>query len=379
MKVVFVSHDAALAGAEQALAQLVATVQTLGTVECHVVLPHEGPLLTRLRGVGARVHVIRHYWWAAPHRRRWELAGAAAMNVRAVTLLTRLVRRIQADAVVTSTLAVPAGAIAARLAGLPHIWMIHEFADERHGYKFLLGRQRTLRVIGRLSDRVVFASEVLRNAMGPFVGRERSSVAHYGFDADARPLGAPVLRQPMTPALLALGRMSSGKGQRDAVEAVALLRRDGIAATLRIVGSSEGDSAHDLAQLATTLGIGSAVSIEPPTDDPMTVIDASDIVVVCSRSEGFSRVVVEAMLRARPVIAAEGSGGPEEILAMCGPGAEWLYGPGNASDLAAVVRTLVSNVDRTQHLARTSRTVARERFSPDAYASAVLATLESIV
>lgn len=108
--------------------------------------------------------------------------------------------------------------------------------------------------------------------------------------------------------LLYVGRMTRSKGVIDAIEALSLLRKEGLDAVLDLVGPQEkGDSlAGDWASLAKQKSVEKFVfyhGYHPVGPDLFKFYRESDILLVPSQQEGFPRVIWEAMANGLPVIA----------------------------------------------------------------------------
>ncbi len=266
MRVVLVSHSARLGGAEVCLLELAEGLVRLYGVEVDVVLPSPGPLAEPLVAVGARPRVVRHYGWATANVPRPAAMALMAPNAVAIVRLASWFRRQRPCVVATNSITNPAGAYAARLAGVPHIWLVNEYGDLDHGYRFALGLARTLRQVDRLSARIVTCSRALARRVGEHVEAGKIEVAYYAVTAELdRPL-VPAPGEPGAPRVLVLGRKHPGKGQADAIRAVARLRERGCAATLRVVGETQGSYGNELERLCAGLDAGpSASSRAPPT------------------------------------------------------------------------------------------------------------------
>ena len=81
--------------------------------------------------------------------------------LQAVLLLVRL----RPTMVLTNTMVIPAHAIAAKLLGIPHYWLVREFGRDDHRLWFLLGYRRTIRLIGQLSESVICNSQAVEKAL----------------------------------------------------------------------------------------------------------------------------------------------------------------------------------------------------------------------
>jgi phosphatidyl-myo-inositol dimannoside synthase len=104
------------------------------------------------------------------------------------------------------------------------------------------------------------------------------------------------------------------KGQDVLLHALALCRREGLPVEATFVG--DGSCLAGMRALASELGLSGAVSFagRVPFGAPVRAfLDASDLFVLPSRSEGLPRALVEAMARALPCIATD-VGGNGELL-----------------------------------------------------------------
>lgn len=138
-------------------------------------------------------------------------------------------------------------------------------------------------------------------------------------------------------AVVLPGRVTSWKGHRVLLDAIARLERTDVYCVF--LGSDQGRKryARSLEQQARRLGIADRLRLVGHTDDVPAALCLADIVVHAStKPEAFGRVVIEAQAMARPVIAAD-LGGPVETVRHGETG--WRVPPGDPEALAAALRT----------------------------------------
>lgn len=138
-------------------------------------------------------------------------------------------------------------------------------------------------------------------------------------------------------AVVLPGRVTSWKGHRVLLDAIARLERTDVYCVF--LGSDQGRKryARSLEQQARRLGIADRLRLVGHTDDVPAALCLADIVVHAStKPEAFGRVVIEAQAMARPVIAAD-LGGPVETVRHGETG--WRVPPGDPDALAAALRT----------------------------------------
>ena len=117
---------------------------------------------------------------------------------------------------------------------------------------------------------------------------------------------------------------------------------------------------HGLKDLARELGLNGAVRFLGHVTPVQRAIEESLAVVVPSLGEGFGMVALEAMERARPVIAAS-IGGLEDLVRDGETGL--LVRPGDADSLSAAMLALAADPARAVAMGREARR-ARDRALP---------------
>jgi len=254
-----------------------------------------------------------------------------------------LLRRERPAVVVTNTMTVPSHAIAAKILGIPHYWMVDEFGRDDHGLWFLYGYARTVRIIGRLSTVAICISEAVEKAVLTIDPTIKTVVFYPAVDT---PLGTPRERGPGERMRTVLaGYLSQAKGQRLAIEAIAVARKAGVDIELSLIGTGNQQPFHAFAQ---RLGVEDLVTIHGPTRDLGPYWAAAHVGLMCSQSEAFGRVTVEAMRAGLPVCGTSSGGTPEIIQ----PDIAGLLSPaGDPHALAANLMKLEADEDLRRRLA----------------------------
>ncbi|HEX4882735.1 MAG TPA: glycosyltransferase [Casimicrobiaceae bacterium] len=169
-------------------------------------------------------------------------------------------------------------------------------------------------------------------------------VVYNGVADEVAPVGARAqLRQQWgvpdgAVVVLFVGRLVEVKRVDTLLHAAALLAADGCAQHVVICG--DGPQRAALEQLARSLGVDGRVHFAGERSDVAAVIDAADLVVLPSRHEGLSNVILEAMRGARPVVASR-AGGNVELVDHERNGL--LFDVGDQRGLAAAIRRLAGD------------------------------------
>jgi glycosyltransferase involved in cell wall biosynthesis len=165
-----------------------------------------------------------------------------------------------------------------------------------------------------------------------------------------------------------VGALHPAKGQAEAIEAVAELKRRGIRCTLRLVGGDVVGYRARLEELVQRLGISDQVIFAGYCPDPMIEFLEADVALVCSRCEAFGRVTVEAMLAQRPIVAANACG-TLELIEDDFNGI--LYRASDPVHLAERIAALLRDPAWARQLGMAAQQAARERFSVAQYVNGV--------
>ncbi|WP_433666238.1 glycosyltransferase family 4 protein [Nocardia sp. CA-136227] len=369
LKAVFLAHTAAPSGAELATLRLVSAMPAGRTA---VVYTEDGPMLRLMAERGIETRVVRNGFDS--RAMTIDKAGVRSLLVGATGLL-RLgwtlggtVRELEATVLVAgSTKAMLMGAVAARRAGVPLVWHVHDRVSRDYFGRVLA---LIIRVLGW-----VVAHGVIANSRGTlaslYTWRRRAVVAYPGVEfpagdesgesaadsgilGDARPQG----QRPATETVIAVvGRLAPWKGQdlflRALADATTLPRE------VFLVGGTFFDEQSYRAELevhATALGL--PVTFTGHVDDPESYLRHADILVHCSvLPEPFGQVVVEGM-RAGCAVIATRPGGPEEIV---DPGVNGLLvTAGNRGELTRALDRLIADRELRTKLADAARLRARD-------------------
>ena len=156
-------------------------------------------------------------------------------------------------------------------------------------------------------------------------------------------------------------RLSPWKGQHILLEALPYCPQD---VTAILVGDAlfgEQDYVKHLHERVAVLGLEQRVRFLGFRSDIASLMSACDLVAHTStQPEPFGRVIVEAMLCERPVVAAQ-AGGAVELVETGKTG--WLVPPGDSLQLAAAITTCLKQPELTTTIAHQGKLQASKRFN----------------
>ncbi len=122
---------------------------------------------------------------------------------------------------------------------------------------------------------------------------------------------------PDVPVIGWVGRLDRKKRVEDFLHAVALLRRDDVAARFVIIGGPDAfmpEYADELRLLADTLGLRGALLFLGDRPDVPRLLSGLDVLVWLARGEGMPHVIAEAGAARLPVVATRDNGTTEQIV-----------------------------------------------------------------
>jgi glycosyltransferase involved in cell wall biosynthesis len=357
IKVLHILSDFEPGGAQQCVLDL-ARYLDRDRFQVHVCcLRRGGALVGKLREAGVPFHIS---WFGS------RLSPVGLWRLR------ELVRQVAPHVVHTHLRrANQAGRLAALWAGAPVVCAHHHDTNlpRTRGQRFLL------RKLAERTDRIFCVSQEVRSArlgLG-LEPEERLHVLHNFIEPSDYRRGV----QPGTvkaelglpadvPVVGIVGRLHPDKNHELFFRTARVLLEEDPAVHFAVVG--DGSLRTALERRAQELGLGGAVTFTGVQSDMARVYRALDVVVLCSRREGFGKVILEAQAAGVPVVALR-VGGVAEVMAG---GGGYLLDEAEPRAFAAAIDHALQPEERLEILRQAERNL--ERFS----ATRVLTELEDI-
>ncbi len=346
-KVLYVDSSASGYGGEVCLLDMVARLSARG-FEPLVILPEEGVLTEKLREKGISFRVMP---LAVIDRRIFKPAGFVRFwrnFIPSIVVLRRIIKEEKVALVHTNTSIVLSGAIAAKLARVPHIWHIREIFDAQlRCFWFFLKY-----FIIFFSDRIICISEAVKCEFCER-GVARIDVVYDGIDpavwsfkkGERRSLD----RFGVTPdeiSVVMVGRINRWKGQDVFLRAAKLVAKRIPGVKFLIVGDYRreyAEIAEELFRMVEGFQIKEKVVFTGylEREEVVELTASSDIVVHASKkAEPFGMTVIEAMALGKSVVASA-AGGPLETVQDGITG--MLVAPGDFQGMADAIVRLAEN------------------------------------
>lgn len=365
-RILFVAHSPHRGGAEYCLDTTLRHLDR-SRFEPLVVFPFEGPLVDSTRELGIETLVMPMCHWLYFKKDLWYWRNLVGRSWSNVNRFKRLIRDRDIDIVYTNTSAIFESALAAKKAGVPHLWHVHEVLQPGNAMSQLLPIPWLQRFIRKYSDQVIFESHSAKAAFEETTPVSNSEVVFNSVRLGNETLSVDQITQTRRTLGLAddvativyVGQFIDRKNPLLVIEALSRLSAN-IDVQCLLVG--EGPLEAAMQDRIRQYELTERCSIVPFQRDITPVLAASDILVLPSRQESFGLVLVEAAAFGKPVIACRCQG-PCEIIVDGETG--FLIEQDDAAALATAITDLVQAPERAKRMGEAGRCRVNQMFSPD--------------
>lgn len=158
------------------------------------------------------------------------------------------------------------------------------------------------------------------------------------------------------PRLIIIGRQERGKGTELVIESLPLILADFPGATLDVVGY--GEALDEFQKMARSMGVADRVTFHGKVDHKrvMSLLQQADLFCFPTSSEGFPKVVLEALACGLPVVTTPVSVLPQLIGTGCGV----IIEKTTTAEISQAVKSCLSDVDRYRAMSGKAVETARQ-------------------
>ena len=275
------------------------------------------------------------------------------------------------------------GALASFFSRRPLVYHLHDILSPEHFSK--TNRRIAVTLANKFASLVIANSQASQAAFVAAGGRpEIVKIVYNGFEPtkyEVKESEVNSIRQKLElDGKFIVGhfsRLAPWKGQHILIEALAKSQRQVTAIFVGDALFGEQDYVKRLHQQVSDLGLENRVKFLGFRDDIPQLMAACDLVSHTSTSpEPFGRVIVEAMLCGRPIVAAK-AGGAIELIDHEING--FLTEPENSQELAIIINTCLSDPEKIAKIAKTARHTAAERFDVTSINQQIAQLIESVL
>jgi len=305
-------------------------------------------------------------WW-------WEDApgGSPGNHFMRVTSYNKNIKDIRniivdnkVDLVISNTVNVFQGALAAAFENVKHFWLIHEFPEGEFGYY-----KEKLDFIDKFSDDIFAVTGALTEDLEKyFPNRKIYSFAPY---TQMDPKEKIKTDSNFHNRIISVGRLTQRKNQLELIKAFQLLNLEGT--ELVFLGAWDEDYKQICYDYIAEHHLKS-ISFLGHVDDPWSMITDKDLAVFPSSMETFGLVYVESVLNGIPTILSDNAGHRSAFEYMNEQG--HMYHLGDLEALTRIISDTLAQFNKEKREAVQAVPSLKERYSLESVYANITEKLE---
>lgn len=288
------------------------------------------------------------WWWPEAYQlEETDLVSVFAYQHKNIFQIRQLINNKQIDLVISNTVNVFQGAMAAALESVAHYQIIHEFPIGQFNYY-----RKKIDLINRLSDKIFVVTGELYRELGKYFPEEKLFPFIPYSQLDEFPL-----KNVEKNRIVSIGGISQWKNQLELVQAYEKIAISEI--ELVFIGSWEPEYKEELDNYIFEKGLTN-ITFLGYQKSPFRLLTDKDILVLPSKIETFGLVYVESILSAVPAVVSDNLG-HKTVSEYFGTRNE--YPLGNVEALVEKINWLLENFDSEKRLALKLSHRAREVYT----------------
>lgn len=373
-RICFILSDSNTKGPNGAFIELIDSLDR-DEFNFYVILPSIGPMVDELKIRNIPFRIFYYKWWMREQGSpKWKKLARIVINFCIFPVICYQIMKRRCDIIYTNTIVISVGLFSAIILRKTHIFHIHEFGFEHHKLIFDFGKTASLWLANKFTKYFICVSHSVAEAYSHFIEKNKIKVIYQSVTIPNKMLNEKslIMREHKFQCVI-VGRLFENKGQMDAIKAVShLINKEHLDIGLWIIGEGHQEYEEYLKKIVEEDNLEKFIVFLGGLDNPFPLVKKSDIALMCSRSEGFGRVTVEAMLLGKPVIGAR-SGATIELIKDGFNG--FLYKFGNFEDLAKKIKLCYENPPLIHQIGINAKKWADEQFIQKSYGEKVAVLL----
>lgn len=371
ISVVFITHYNTMNGANQSLLALIKHIKTRVNIKAVYIygsqVKREG-LFQELAmiGVPAEFVDLRYFfYYGNKYLGMLSVPLKVLHNLSVWRILVRRLKRANVDVIYSNSSLENSGIVLSWILKTKHIWHIREFGYQDYQYRHI-GSDYVKRKVLNQSDHIIAISKSISDYIDL---PQKTSLIYNGIFTTRELDGIHKNRRDNKKVVLGLvGVINPIKNQEEAILTLINLMIAHQDVSLSLYGNiSDPAYYRRLIDLIDRQGLNKKVHFRGFTNNKHDIYGEIDILLMCSRSEAFGRVTVEAMAYGIPVVGYNHAG-TAELIRHNENG--FLYND-PASELVNYVRQLIEDESLYKRLSENA-TASSHQFTIERYAEQVL-------
>lgn len=277
-----------------------------------VLLPSKRAFVEYLENKGIKTHIFKFFYEAMYvkwNKKYLSLPILWTYNLFVFPFLLLKIRKINPDIIYSNSSIDTYLVWIAKILKKKHVVHIREFMDKDFGAHYILGSSIKSWILKK-SDKIVCVSNAVANSV---LGElpDNCRIIYNGVSLPKVQYDIPQLTENIRIGIV--GNIDISKQQDLAIKMMPEILKLYPHITLHIIGDKECPYKKYIQYIVKELNIQNNVIFDGFINNIEEIYNRFDVLLMCSRSEAFGRVTIEAMLRNKPVIGYK-SGGTTELI-----------------------------------------------------------------
>lgn len=316
-KILFVSHESGIGGSTVSLVSLIQGLKEEDKLSIKVLIPNskgKAAELLKKKNIEFKKMTYRRNYKRISQKYTLKFRIFDLLNTIAVKKICAYIKKEKIDIVCSNSTGVDVGAMAARLAGVPHIYYVREFMEKDHKCEYR--NKKRMKNLLENSEHLVFISNAIKDYyLSQYeINEYNTSTFFNGFIVQDYLIENHEIMQNNDIQIIQVGSFSDGKGTLDTINMLYQLNQSGFKNwKMEFVGKGTKEYVEKMRERIVNYNMGSQITISEFCLDIKRKLAEKDILIMNSVSEGFGRVTVEGML-AGCLIVGRNQAGTKEII-----------------------------------------------------------------
>ncbi len=314
MKVLFIAHSSEIQGSGKSMLALIQTLQKLG-VEIEVLLPGKGPLCNDLKKMKVPICKVPFYLSVYPPKNNLRdfvlyvprLARSIVFNVISLFQTAYIVKLFKPDLIHTNVGPIHIGSSVSRLFKIPHVWHIREYQEEHFGWIPFPSLSNFLRKTKHPNNHLVSITKGLFQHYQ--MSQNKDYIVYNGVVND---VNVPSIAKKKN-YFLFVGNISEDKGFKEMLNAFIEISHQFPTFNLFIAGTGSEEMIDYLNENIIKSSLSNRILYLGFRKNVNQLMAEASAIIISSRSEGFGRVMAEAMYNGCLVIGKNAAGIKEQF------------------------------------------------------------------
>lgn len=317
-KILFVSHEPDVGGSTVSLVSLIHALQCNFEVDVTVLFPYKRGRKGKAPQFLKSHEICYKEMW---YRRNFKIISEKYslkyhifdfLNTLAARRIKQYIQKEKFDIVCSNSTAVDVGAMAARLANVPHIYYVREFMELDFNFEYR--NKKRMKKLMESSEYVIFISKAIETYYTTKFHLRNTAQFFNGFILQDYYIERHIILEGDTLSFVQIGRFEDAKGVLSTIGMLHQLNQSGVNNwSMEFIGSGTEEYLWKMQELISRYRLETQISIGEFCMDVKGKLAGKDILVMNSKSEGFGRVTVEGML-AGCLVMGRNTGGTAEII-----------------------------------------------------------------